>query len=100
MVGALHDTGKYRQNYADLKHGKTNHHYPPPCFHEGLYLATGLGSRGATQALAIGELISNLLSGDYPGMGDPDNPQRPTAKQLLQALHPGRFLIRALRRGL
>ena len=100
VVGALHDTGKYRQNYADLKHGKTNHHYPPPCFHEGLYLATGLGSRGATQALAIGELISNLLSGDYPGMGDPDNPQRPTAKQLLQALHPGRFLIRALRRGL
>ena len=64
VVGALHDTAKYRQNYADLKHGKKNHNYPPPCFHEGLYLATGLGSRGATQALAIGELISNLLSGD------------------------------------
>lgn len=106
VVGALHDTVKYRHHYADLKHGKTRRHYPPPEFHTGLYLAAGLGSRGATQALAIGELISRLIRGDHLGGGnhcadsEQNDQQRSAQQQWLQAMHPGRFLIRALRRGL
>ncbi len=95
IVGALHDAFWYQQNYADLKHGKPAKSYPQPRFQRGLYLAAGLGSRGATQALLIGELIGDLISGDQKA----DNPGNQLRQKLLRTLHPARFLIRALRRG-
>lgn len=93
VLGALHDAAAYRDDYADLRHGKPAHHYPPPRFHEGLYVATGLGSRGATQCLLIGELIADIIAPDR-------NAVSVQSQAFLQALHPGRFTLRSLRRGL
>ncbi len=95
IVGALHNSDRYQRDYADLKHGKPADHYPNPGFHNGLYIATGLGSRGATQALLIGELISDLVAGTHLQ----ENPDNPVHHRFLKALHPGRFLVRALKRG-
>lgn len=96
IVGAVHNSAQYRERYADLQHGKPARHYPAPDFHRGLYLATGLGSRGATQALLIGELLADLISGNpqADGLGNQHY------QRFLLSLHPARFLIRALRRGL
>lgn len=96
VVGAVHDSLQYRKDYIDLKHGRPSGSYPPPSFHKGLYIATGLGSRGATQALLIGELIGDLISGDHIK----DQTANQLQRRFLQALHPARFLVRTLRRGL
>lgn len=86
VVGAVHDYDRYQENYADLKHGKRAESYPSACFHEGLYLASALGSRGATQALLTGQLLASLICGN----------SRSTS--LLKKLHPARFQLRALKR--
>jgi len=95
VVGAVPDTRRYRTDYVNLKHGKPADSFPAPVFHHGLYLAAGLGSRGATQALLIGELMASLITGEHGCK--PDQPQH---RNFQQQLHPGRFLLRALRRGL
>ena len=109
VVGALHDSAQFKNDYADLRHGKPASHYGPPAFHQGLYLAAGLGSRGATQALLIGELISDLitgmhLEGSYPDDSSPHQQGLKThqpigRQQFLQTLHPARFLLRELKRS-
>ena len=55
----------------------------------GLYLATGLGARGAIAAPLLAELLAARLS---------DEPL-PLARTLVDALDPARFFLRALRRG-
>lgn len=104
VVGAVHDDRQYRADYADLKHGKPSHHFNAPKFHKGLYMAAGLGSRGATQALLIARMIAELVSqGNADRNFVPDSEiarlQAPPAS-FYQELHPARFLLRAIRRGL
>jgi len=92
VVGAVPDTRRYREDYADLKHGKPADTFPAPGFHQGLYIAAGLGSRGATQALLVGDLIASLVTGQES--------EHEARQSFCPELHPGRFLVRALRRGL
>lgn len=91
IVGAAHHHDQYVATYKDLKHGKPARYFAPPRFHRGLYLATGLGSRGAAQALAVGCLLADLIQGVQQSAAD---------RELLCGLHPARFLNRALKRGL
>ena len=109
VVGAMPDVSRYRGDYTDLKHGKPSHTFPAPCFHQGLYIAAGLGSRGATQALLVGDLIASLIAGDmcddldtgrYSGPESGQESEPDQRHVFCQALHPARFLVRALRRGL
>jgi len=105
VVGAIPDISRYRTDYADLKHGKPPHTFPAPCFQQGLYIAAGLGSRGATQALLVGDLMASLIEGEMCGDWDTgrNSSQESDPDQrhaFCQALHPARFLVRALRRGL
>lgn len=88
MVGALPDTAQFLNDYRDLRHGRPATQYPAPPYHPGLYAAIGLGSRGATQAAYVGDLLAALISGDH------------AHASTLQSLQPSRFLIRQLRRGL
>lgn len=55
----------------------------------GLYVLTGLGSRGITWSALAGEVVASMISGA----------PAPVSIGLLDALDPARFLTRALRRG-
>ncbi|KAF0813288.1 tRNA 5-methylaminomethyl-2-thiouridine biosynthesis bifunctional protein MnmC [Andreprevotia sp. IGB-42] len=55
----------------------------------GLYAALGYGARGLTWAVLAGELLACELNGE----------PLPVERKLANALDPGRFLLRALRRG-
>jgi tRNA 5-methylaminomethyl-2-thiouridine biosynthesis bifunctional protein len=55
----------------------------------GLYCATGFGSRGLTWSTLAGELLASQMEGD----------PLPLERDLADAIDPGRFLLRSLRRG-
>ena len=63
--------------------------YAPARYHDGLYLLTGLGSRGFATAPLSGAVVAAQIAGR----------PLPIRTQLLQNVHPGRFLIRDLKRG-
>lgn len=88
VVGALPDTEFYRREYADLHFGKNSESYPTAHNHHGIYVLTGLGSRGLCTAAYCANILSNMMMA-YPA---------PVPKAQLQALHPARFIIRALKK--
>ncbi len=88
IVGALPDAEFYRKAYADLHFGKSNKSYPPARYHHGVYVLTGLGSRGLCSAAYCANILSHIMTGRPP----------PVSKAQLQALHPARFMIRALKK--
>ena len=88
VIGALPDAHWYRDNYSDLRHGKPASHFAEPVYSQGLYIVSGFGGRGATQALYSAQLVSGLINGSNVDTA------------LLKALHPARFLLRSLRKGL
>ena len=92
VVGAAPKVSWYRQNYAGLHHGRRRQKFPQPHFHEGLYLLTGLGSRGALHSVYAAEILSSIISGTIQSSDDSD-------QTISRLLHPGRFIIRQLRRG-
>ena len=87
VVGALPDARRYLHEYSDLRHGKPADQFGPPAYHRGLYAAVGFGSRGATHALFVAEMLGQLITGEC------------NETAVLQTLHPARFLNRALRKG-
>ena len=56
---------------------------------EGLYLNIGHGSRGLSYAPMCAELVASQICNEIP----------PLELDLRQALHPGRFIIRDIKRG-
>lgn len=58
-------------------------------YHSGLFINTGHGSRGLAYTPLCGELLASLIA-DHP---------LPLPRDLIQALHPARFLIRDLGRN-
>jgi len=87
-LGALPDSGYYRQAYAALRHGEQHQRYPTARTHRGVYVLAGLGSRGLATSAYCANLLSHIINGQAP----------PASEHTLQALHPARFLIRALKK--
>eukprot|EP00435_Cladocopium_sp_Y103_P077083 s1_g822.t1 len=79
----------YLSAYDRLRHGDRFASYPPAAIHPGLWLIGGLGARGFTTALLLGELLAAQIAG---------TPQ-PLPRDLAEAVHPARFIIRALRKN-
>jgi tRNA 5-methylaminomethyl-2-thiouridine biosynthesis bifunctional protein len=92
IVGGAPVHDWYLRTYADLKHGRRDQSFPHPRFHDGLYLLTGFGSRGAIHSVYAAELLAALIAGDTHALDD-------ETKAVCCTLHPGRFLIRQARRG-
>ena len=89
LIGPVADAQGLLQRYAIL--GKDASKQPTqaaPWLH-GLWVNCGHGSRGLISAPLSGELIAALLNGE----------PAPLPADLLQALHPNRFLLRDLIRG-
>ena len=90
LIGPVADDDFYLQAYADLKHGKPPHHFPPARYRPGLFVSSGHGSRGLISCPLAAELIAAMITGE----------PLPLPQDLLNALHPARFLVRRLRKGL
>ena len=90
IIGPMIDRTYYLNHYTHLKHGQPAHCYPPANYQANLYVNTGHGSRGLTTTPVAAEFIANLINNEPASL--------PTSLQ--QCIHPGRFLVRQLRKGL
>lgn len=88
ICGPLPDWDYYEDAYLGLRTGKKGP-YPPAHYQPGIYLLTGLGSRGlSTAPLCAAHLASQLTGAPSP---------LPQGQQEL--LHPARFRIRQLKKN-
>lgn len=89
VVGPAPQADFYLREYAGLAKGQLRKSYPEAACHPGLYLNLAHGARGVTSTPLAAEIIAAYLEGE---------PQ-PVPESLRRALHPGRFLIRRLRKN-
>jgi len=88
IAGLLPDAEAWLAQYAALAHGgRVDTSLAPPA-HDGVYVIGGLGARGLTLAPLLGERVAAEICGE---------PQ-PLSQFALDAIHPARFLHRALKR--
>lgn len=88
VAGPLPDAGFFGAAYDDLRFGcKKN--YPPGEMTPGVFILSGLGSRGlVTAPLAAAMIIAEMT-----------NAPAPVDHKIAEALHPARFFIRDLKRA-
>ncbi|TNE82563.1 MAG: FAD-dependent oxidoreductase, partial [Gammaproteobacteria bacterium] len=79
----------YLKDYELLRKNARSHIPVAGSCWPGLYLNCGHGSRGMSYAPLCAELIASELCGEVP----------PLSLELRQAVHPGRFIIRDMKRG-
>ncbi len=89
ICGAVIDQQQFKQDYHDIRHGKSWKHYPQPLHANNLYVFTGLGSRGFTSAPLLAESLSNQILG---------MPQV-LSNELQKATNPNRFLFKTLKKS-
>ncbi|MBT0587432.1 bifunctional tRNA (5-methylaminomethyl-2-thiouridine)(34)-methyltransferase MnmD/FAD-dependent 5-carboxymethylaminomethyl-2-thiouridine(34) oxidoreductase MnmC [Alteromonas oceanisediminis] len=89
LVGAMPDVEEQANQYRDYG-GKRPQRLPQqPANLSGVFVLTGLGSRGLTTSPLMADILASQLL----------NEPLPMANTLLSALNPNRYLIRALKRG-
>lgn len=88
IAGLLPDAGAWLAQYADLAHGRPIKTDAPPPAHDGVYVIGGLGARGLTLAPLLGEILAGEMCNE-PGL---------LSQLARDAIHPARFLHRALKR--
>ncbi|HVY84428.1 MAG TPA: hypothetical protein VG943_04800, partial [Caulobacterales bacterium] len=89
IAGLVPDAEAWRARFSGIAHGRPPDLSPPSPAHANLYVLGGLGARGLTLAPILGERLAAEMFGE---------PQALSLKTL-EAVHPARFLHRALRRG-
>jgi len=89
LVGPLPLRKAYQRDYADLHHGRKTESYPTATYLEGLYTLAGLGSRGFQTALPSAEALAAIIVGAA----------LPFDQEIIEALHPARFILHELRRA-
>ena len=89
IVGPVVDAALFASTYAHLSHDATLELDSPVPWLDGLYVNTAHGSRGLISAPIAGELLAAYLDGG----------PAPLPASVVDALHPSRFLLRALIRG-
>lgn len=89
FAGPVPDAEAWQHDYAAL--GKDARHTPATsgAYHPGLWISTGHGSRGLASTPLCAELIASRIC---------DEPM-PLPRELVDQLHPGRRIIKALIRG-
>lgn len=89
LAGLAPDVAAFNARYGGLMQGRTGGPGAPPPSHEGLYILGGLGARGFTIAPILGERIASEICGEPQALD----------RGALDAVHPARYLVRALKRG-
>lgn len=88
IIGAIPDIADYCEAYRDLHYGMKRGPFRTPDRLPGLYVFTGLGSKGLVFSGWGAEYLANLVTGGPLGL----------QTDLCAALDPERFLVRRLRR--
>lgn len=88
LAGPVPAWGFYSAAYDDLRMGKKRD-YPPGEVEPGLFVLSGLGSRGLVTAPLAAAMIAAEMTGA----------PAPVDRDAAQALHPARFFIRDLKRA-
>lgn len=88
IIGPAPVKAQYFSAYADLYKGKPAHKYPDAEFLPGLFVNTGHGARGFSSAFLSAELLCAYIC----------NEPLPVSNRVRYAVHPGRFLIRTLKK--
>lgn len=88
-VGGIPIKNYYQKEYGDIHQGRQWKNYPIANYEQGLFTLNGFGSRGLTTAALCAKLLVNLLE-NQTGQAD---------TELLQKLHPARFIISALKQN-
>ncbi|MCD6035563.1 MAG: FAD-dependent cmnm(5)s(2)U34 oxidoreductase [Rickettsiales bacterium] len=92
VIGAVPESEFYLHAYVGHHEGGAKGGsalYPVAHYQPGLYISTAYGARGITTTPLASEYLAALIEGE----------PLPLPKNLVDALHPGRFLMRTLRRG-
>jgi tRNA 5-methylaminomethyl-2-thiouridine biosynthesis bifunctional protein len=88
VAGLLPDAPAWLAQYAAIGEGRDVETDAPAPAHAGVYVIGGLGARGLTLAPLLGQRIAAEICGDV----------MPLQKNSCDAVHPARFLHRALKR--
>ncbi|WP_372870720.1 FAD-dependent 5-carboxymethylaminomethyl-2-thiouridine(34) oxidoreductase MnmC [Shewanella sp.] len=92
MAGAAPDVAAILAQYQAIGHGPKGAHYwqshAAPA-HPGLYIFSGLGSRGLSSGPLIAECLADSLTGTLPVLDD----------GVMEALNPNRMWLRKLKKG-
>jgi tRNA 5-methylaminomethyl-2-thiouridine biosynthesis bifunctional protein len=86
IVGPVARADKFYSQYTEAALGATHIKYHNPDYYNGLYLATGFGSRGLAWIPLCAEVIACMI----------DSEPMPLAKSLINSLHPSRYLMNNL----
>ncbi len=89
LMGPVPDFDQWRTMFAPIKHGPTAVADMTGPLTPGLFVMGALGSRGFMTAPLLADNLAAMVCGQVPSL----------ARDELAALHPGRFLIRELRRS-
>jgi len=88
LVGPVPEKASFVDAFADLRHGSAGRRFGPAPYRPGLFVLSGLGSRGFSTAPVAAQVLRALL------LGEP----LPVPRDVYHALHPARFLVRDLKR--
>jgi len=87
VVGPVPDRATFLQTFGALGHGRARRFAPAP-YRPGLFVLSGLGSRGFSTAPLAAQVLRARILGEPP----------PVPRDVHHALHPARFLVRDLKR--
>jgi len=88
VAGPVPDWGFYGAAYDGLRFGKSGP-FEHAHYQTGIFIMTGLGSRGLVTAPLTAALIAAQIAGT----------PTPVSQEIEKILHPGRFFIRSLKRA-
>lgn len=86
VVGPVSIASDFFLDYKDAALGATHHQYPTSKTYQGLYMASGFGSRGLAWIPLCTESLACIIN----------NEPNPIDNLLLQAIHPNRLLMKQL----
>lgn len=89
VVGPVAQANVMLEKFAALRRDAKTNIDSPGTYHPGLFINVGHGSRGLAYTPLCAELLASLIA----------NHPLPLSRDLIQALHPARFLIRDLGRN-
>lgn len=89
VIGPIADPAVFAERYAVLGKDASRQPHEPAPWIDGLYINAAHGSRGLLSAPLSGELLAGWLTGE----------PLPMPRAIAEAVHPNRFVLRALIRG-
>jgi len=89
VVGPIPNELNYQSDYTSLQHGRLHEKFESATYLPSLYISSGHGSRGLVSCFAAANYLTSLITNSPIHL--PEN--------IAHLLHPGRFLIRKLKKG-